>query len=108
MFTLINLLAVSGKLPMGGWQLIPLVILVDIPLFSLAPRLILSMREAYARNDGRGSGIDSEFGLTLPGRGAGETAIVFADVEEIERSEGVEEVRRKSWSIRQELVVHIG
>jgi hypothetical protein len=43
----------------------------------------------------RGEGIDTGFGLSLSGRGAGGTAIVFADVEQNEGSEDIEEVPRE-------------
>lgn len=99
LFTFIRLLAVSGKLPMGGWYLIPLFVLADIPVFTLTPRFILSMRELYARDSRgrRGSGVDTGFGLGSSGFGS-ETMIVFADNREGVALEGVEEIAMKSGS----------
>ena len=63
-----------------------LFILEYVPMFTLSPRFILSIRELYARDvqGRRGEGIDTGFGLSSV-RGAGNSAIVFADVEQNER-----------------------
>ena len=64
-------------------------------MFTLSPRFILSIRELYARDvqGRRGEGIDTGFGLSS-GRGAGRSAFAFADVEQNEGSEDIEEVPR--------------
>ncbi|KAF8552125.1 hypothetical protein OG21DRAFT_1486466 [Imleria badia] len=71
----------------GGWQGYLLYILAYVPMYTLTPRFILSIRELYARDvRGRGGeGIDTGFGLLSAGRGAD---MVFAD---IELNEGLEE-----------------
>ena len=96
LFSFLNVLGASGKLPTGGWQLDLLTILQCVPIFTLSPRFILSIRELYARDvqGRRGEAIDTGFGLSS-GCGAGGTAIVFADVEQKEGSEAVEEVPRE-------------
>ena len=58
-------------------------------MYTLTPRFILNIRELYAR-DARsifGEGIDSGFGLSSFGHGAGGTVIIFADVEQRDGSE---------------------
>ena len=92
LFTLMNGLAAQGKLGSELWQLILSVIAEFVPIYTLTPRFILSVRELYARDvqSGRGEGIDTGFGLPSTGRGAGGTGIVFADVEQNEGLEDVE------------------
>ena len=88
------MLAASGKLPTGGWQLIFVLTLEFVPIYTLTPRFIMSVRELYA-HDLRGrcvGGIDTGFGLSLSGRDIGATAIMFADVEQNEVSEDVDEI----------------
>ncbi|KAF8553916.1 hypothetical protein OG21DRAFT_1509561 [Imleria badia] len=64
----------------------------------------MSIRELYARDVQcrRGGGIDTGFGLSLSGRGAGGTGIVFADVEQNEGSEDVEEIPMEVVTIQSE------
>ena len=53
-----------------------------VPAFTLVPRLILSLRELYARDlqGRRGSEIDTAFGLALaPARDTVASLVVFAD-----------------------------
>ena len=71
-------------------------ILQVVPLFTLTPRFIISIRELYARDAqcGRGEGIDTGFGLTS-GRGAVETTMVFAGAGQNESPEDIEEVPRE-------------
>ena len=78
------------------WQTALFNILSVVPLFTLTPRFIVSIRELYARDVhcGRGEGIDTGFGLTS-GRSAVETAIVFADAVQNEGPEDIEEVPRE-------------
>ncbi|KAF8548556.1 hypothetical protein OG21DRAFT_1489305 [Imleria badia] len=94
LFTLLNVLAVSGDIPAEGLQADVLFILENVPMYTLTPRFILSIRELYAREvqGRRGGGIDSGFGLSLSSRDAGGTEIVFADVEQNEGSGDVEEI----------------
>ena len=91
---LVNALAASGKIP-TGWQADLFVILQYVPMFTLSPRFMQRIRELYARDvqGRRGEWIDTGFGLSS-GRGAGRSAIVFADVEQSEGSEDIEEVPR--------------
>ena len=64
-----------------------------VPMFTLSSRFILSIREMHAHDvqGRRGSGIDTGFGLSVSGRGAVETVLVFADVAQDEGSADVEE-----------------
>ena len=64
-----------------------------VPMFTLSSRFILSIREMHADDmrGRRGSGIDTGFGLSVSGRDAVETVLVFADVEQNEGSAHVEE-----------------
>ena len=67
-----------------------------VPAFTLVPRLILSLRELYARDlqGRRGSEIDTAFGLALaPARDALASTIVFADGGESEDEEQGEVVQ---------------
>ena len=83
-----------------GWEVVLGTIVGYVPPFVLTPRLVLSLREVYARDlQGRcGSDIDTAFGLTSSGSAAVTSQIVFADggqnvVEEPgeEREEGQDE-----------------
>ena len=71
-------------------------ILEVVPLFTLTPRFIISIRELYTRDVQyrHGEGIDTGFGLTS-GHGVVETAIVFAGAGQNEGPESIEEVPRK-------------
>ena len=77
----------------------PLAVLEYVPLFTLTPRFIISIRELYARDvqDRRGGGINTGFGLSLSSRSIGGTEIVFADVEQNEGLGDVEEVSMEVW-----------
>lgn len=77
----------------------PLAVLEYVPLFTLTPRFIISIRELYARDvqGRRGGGIDTGFGLSLSSRSVGGTEIVFAGVEQNEGCGGVEEVSMEVW-----------
>ena len=90
---LINVLGASGKLATAGWQIIALGIVQDVPMYTVAPRFILSIRELYARDvqGRRGEGIDTGFGFSLSDRGGVGTAIMFAAAEQNEGLEDVEE-----------------
>ncbi|KAN0092755.1 hypothetical protein V8E55_003539 [Tylopilus felleus] len=82
LFNLSNLLSTFGKVPAGGWQLVLLLIVEYGPIYTLAPRFILSMREMYA-HDVRGrreGGNDTGFGY------AGQNGSV----------EGVEEIQMEA------------
>ena len=63
------------------WQVVLVGIVQYVPAFVLAPRLVLSLRELYARDlQGRcGSDIDTAFGLTSSGHGTVGSQIVFAE-----------------------------
>ncbi|KAI9567799.1 hypothetical protein HD554DRAFT_2103449 [Boletus coccyginus] len=85
-FSLINVLAATKRLPEGGWQVIPLSILENVPMYTLGPRFIMSIRKMHARDvqGRRGSKIDTAFGLY--DRGA-DGIVVFVDVDALERIE---------------------
>ena len=96
LFNIVNVLDVFGKAPTGGWRLLLLVALEYVPIYTLAPRFILSIREMYARDTrGRREGVDTGFGLGSSGRDATVQTMVFAaaaagrngedDIEEIPR-----------------------
>ena len=76
---------------MGGTLLL---VMEYIPMYTLSPRFILSIRELYARDvEGRrGEGIDTGFGLSSSGRGAVVTPIAFTDVEQVQGVEVIEEI----------------
>ena len=98
LFAFLKVLSISGDIPTVGWFSLLLPILQYVPMYTLTPRLILSVRELYA-HDVRGrrdGGIDSGFGVSLSGRGASVTEIVFADVEQNEGLEDIEEIRMEA------------
>ena len=71
-------------------------ILEVVPLYTLTPRFIISIRELYARDVQcrRGEGIDTGFGL-ISSCGAVETTMVFAGAGQNESPEDIEEVPRE-------------
>jgi len=77
----------------GVWQGYLLLVLAYVPMYALTPRLILNIRELYARDvqGRRGEGIDTGFGLLSTRGGADGTTMVFADVEP---NEGLEDDAR--------------
>jgi len=79
MFNIVNELAAAAILQNSGWQLIVTVIVQYVPVFTLTPRFILSIRELHMRDvEGRrGSGFDSGFGLSSTSRTA-VRSVVFA------------------------------
>jgi len=90
MWNLFNTLADFGVLRLGPQHGIPLGVVGTVPISTLTPRFILSMREMYARSvyGGRGHGIDTGFGLTaLSGHGVSRSSIVFVDGREREGME---------------------
>jgi len=73
--------------------LIVVYILAFVPTFVLTPRFIISIRELYAHDSRGRRGEGTGFGLsTLSGRGSPGTAIVFAEVEQNETLEDVQEI----------------
>ncbi|KAF8553912.1 hypothetical protein OG21DRAFT_1522816 [Imleria badia] len=90
LLSLFDELSRLGKLPTGGWQFDLSAILEYVPLYTLTPRFILSIRELHARDvqGRRGEGIDTGFGLSLSSHGAGRTAMVLADVVQDEEGGG--------------------
>lgn len=85
-YTLLNTLVVAAHIPMSGWWLL-LIIVQFIPTFTLVPRFILSLRQLYAHdlNGGRGSEIDTAFGLAPVSEcreDAAANTIQFADAEQ--------------------------
>ncbi|KAF8548545.1 hypothetical protein OG21DRAFT_1516179 [Imleria badia] len=94
LFAFIEVLNTSGNISTEGWQADLSTTLGYVPIYALTPRFIMSIRELYARNvlGRRGEGIDTGFGLSLSDRGAVGTAIVFADVQQNEGSDDVEDI----------------
>lgn len=92
---LIGVLGGAGSFPTGGWTLILLFTLQYLPIYTLTSRFILNIRKLYARDarGRRGEGIDTGFGLSLSGRDAVGTAMVFANVGQNEGSGDVEEIQ---------------
>lgn len=82
------LLATFGEFPLGGWELILLLTLGYVPIFTLTPRFFVSIRELDARNiEGRcGEGVGSPSSDSDVGR----TALEFADNEGDGEPEGEE------------------
>ena len=62
-----------------------------VPIFTLTPRFIMSLRELYARDvqGRRGGGIDTGFGLSSSSCGAGRMAVMIADLERLEDTEEI-------------------
>ena len=94
LFSLINVLVVLGNLPTGESQLIAIAVLQYVPIFTLTPRFIMSIRELHARDvqGRRGDGIDTGFGLSSS-PGAGGIAVMFANVGGFEGFEDLEEIQ---------------
>jgi len=93
MWSLLNTLSDFGYFSsLEPQQNVPLFLLGYVPISTLTPRFVLSMREMYARSvyGGRGHGIDTGFGLTaLSGHaGVSRSSIAFADVGERDGLEG--------------------
>jgi len=81
-WNVVNTLFAWGNFEPVGWQIIFIGFVETVPIATMAPRFVLSMRELYARNvrGGRGHGIDTGFGFSaLTGHGTSRSAIVFAD-----------------------------
>lgn len=99
-----NVLAATGKVGSALWQVIVSAIAEFVPMYTLTPRFIMSVRELYARDvrGGHGEGVDTGFGLSSSGRGAGGTGIVFADVERNEGMDDVEEIPMEVGTTRPE------
>ncbi|KAF8135107.1 hypothetical protein EV363DRAFT_1213141 [Boletus edulis] len=102
LYTLINLLLLLRNGLAPGWQ--AWVILQYVPVYTLTPRFILSVRALYAHEvkRERGGGIDTGFGLpSLGGRSAG--VILFADAEQNEEGmEAIEEIPLEVGTTQQE------
>ena len=82
MYAVINVLINTGDIPVDGWRLILVGVVELIPLYTLVPRFILSLRRLYERDlqGGRGSNIDTAFGVTsMSGHGGASSTIMFAD-----------------------------
>ena len=102
LFSIFDVLGLLGNFS-AGWQADLFFILGYVPVYTLSPRFILSIRDLYAR-DVRGkhdSEIDTGFGLSS-GRTAGGSVILFADVEQNEELEGIEELPREGGTAQQE------
>ncbi|KAF8126809.1 hypothetical protein EV363DRAFT_1173849 [Boletus edulis] len=66
LYYVINFLGILGVLPSGGWARQALLVIANIPLYTLAPRFIIDLRELYVRDtQGRwDNGMDTGFGLS--------------------------------------------
>lgn len=78
----------------GGSLLSPLCLVEYVPVITLIPWFIMSIRELHAHDvqGRRGEGIDSGFDLSTSVRDAGGAPMVFADVEDREELDGIEEI----------------
>ncbi|KAG9311906.1 hypothetical protein JVU11DRAFT_8167 [Chiua virens] len=76
----ISVLSYWGELPSTGWLSIFVAVLQEVPVFILAPRFIISIREMYAHDARRGTGIDNGFGLSASSSfgGVSREPVVFA------------------------------
>ncbi|KAF8549553.1 hypothetical protein OG21DRAFT_1525741 [Imleria badia] len=94
LFSIMNAVNASKIALPGGWGMVLLLALQSVPMYTLAPRFILGIREMYARDvqGRRGEGIDTGFGLSLAGGGAVGMELGFLDAEENEGSEGIGEI----------------
>ena len=96
LFSLINEFAAWGVLPSGAWALIVLSVVQYVPMFTLGPRFIISIRELHARDvqNGTADVIDTGFGLSSSTCGGCGTEIMFAHVGQNGGPglEGVEEI----------------
>ncbi|KAF8552029.1 hypothetical protein OG21DRAFT_1486496 [Imleria badia] len=79
LFNLVNVLPALGKGITERRRQTLLLILEYVPMYTLTPRFILSIRELYARDVRRGGRIDTGFGVSLSGSDTEGTAIVFVD-----------------------------
>ena len=91
LYALINLLIFIGNISMNEWWVF-LRVAEYLPVYTLVPRLILSLRELYSRDlRGRcGTGIDTAFGLTLSPSVS--DSIVFAENAQNDASEWGDEI----------------
>ena len=99
LFSLIGMLTVANMSWYYVWQVVLFGIAIYVPAFVLTPRLVLSLRELYARDlRGRcGSDIDTVFGLTSSGRATVAGEIVFADGgENVVETQGEEQDEERS------------
>ncbi|KAI9457051.1 hypothetical protein HD554DRAFT_1830403 [Boletus coccyginus] len=81
-WNVVNTLFAWGNFELVGWQIIFVGFVETVPIATMAPRFVLSMRELYARDvrGGRRDGIDTGFGFSaLASHGTSRSAMVFAD-----------------------------
>lgn len=97
-WNIVNVLLAWNKVTTEGWQTIPMALAMFLPIPTLTPRFVLSMRELYGRTirGGGRRGIDTGFGLsTLSSSSHGlSTAIAFADSDELEYGEEIQMGKR--------------
>ena len=81
LFSLIGMLTVANMSWYYVWQVVLFGIAIYVPAFVLTPRLVLSLRELYARDLRRGCGsdIDTAFGLRSSSRATVGSQIAFAE-----------------------------
>ncbi|KAF8558598.1 hypothetical protein OG21DRAFT_1493819 [Imleria badia] len=105
LFGLVNLLAYVAKIVITGWRIIPMGILNFVPVLTLTPRFVLSMRALYAR-DLRGRcepcHMDTGFGFTSASEsGTRGSTILFVDVGLSEEGlEQDEDIPMEEWGKR--------
>ncbi|KAF8558596.1 hypothetical protein OG21DRAFT_1481290 [Imleria badia] len=88
LFGIFNILIFAGKIPLTGWQLIPIGFFNYVPVFTLVPRFIVSVRALHARE----LRCEPHYATTVPGsrsvpgsggRGTSSgTSIMFAGLRE--------------------------
>ena len=91
-YSLINVLEFAANVPSDQGWIVLVTAIQFVPAFTVAPRLVLSLRELYARDSRgrRGGDIDTAFGMTsVSGQSAAVTTMMFAgagqnEVEEIQ------------------------
>jgi len=80
MWNLLYILVDFADFSNMGPQSIPLLLVQYVPVSTLTPRLILSIRKMHERSIYHGTGIDTGFGLTASfSHGLSRSSIVFAD-----------------------------
>ncbi|KAF8120021.1 hypothetical protein EV363DRAFT_1439617 [Boletus edulis] len=92
LFAVCDLLFYVANIPPTGWQGLLLVPMEWVPMITLSPRCILSVRALYER-DSRGGfalpcrNVDSGFGFTLHGHSVDELTLTFAPADVGQRTE---------------------
>ena len=80
-FSILGMLGTANLLSNNEWEVVLIDMVEFVPVFVLTPRLVLSLRELYARDLRRGCGsdIDTAFGLRSSSRATVGSQIAFAE-----------------------------